>query len=200
MALASQISEQLARIGPVCGAQTLLGRFLGQVSQQPVRVGLIFWSRTLDARSQRSGLSLFELFARRPKGVCVGLSYTDIHIPCISPTARPPPDKGGRRHPGASPFYPATPSLLYGVLLAPPAPPSRCFWKSPQKTTLEESEFSVRSLILLAFRRSRGILGDQKIVKEPGQWDQKSRVGKGDLRGRFFDHFWCILYNFQNAK
>ena len=84
-------------------------------------------------------------------------------------------------------------------------PPSRCFLKVALKndalacisehfcilriSNLEKSEFSLKSFILLVFWRFLGSWGGQKIVKKPGKFTKKSRVGKGGLRGRFLDHF-----------
>ena len=95
-------------------------------------------------------------------------------------------------------------------------PPSRCFLKVALKndalacisehfcilriSNLEKSEFSLKSFILLVFWRFLGILKGQKIVKKPGKFTKKSRVGKGGLRGRFLDHFWSIFSPISKRK
>ena len=140
----------------------------------------------------------------------------------------PPKIRGGRRHPGDSPFYirrcrageVAKASLLPGVLPVPPTPPSRCFLKVTLKndalacisehfcilkvSNLEKSEFSLNPSYCWCFGVFLGILGESKNRQKTKEIRQKitGREGRssGTVFEAFLDHFFSIFNSPNTVK
>ena len=151
-------------------------------------------------------------------------STTPTEKHCYDFSFRPPlkPKRGGRRHPGDSPFYirrcraagVAKLACYPGCRRCRRPPPSRCFLKVTLKndalacisehfcilkvSNLEKSEFSLKSFILLVFWRFLVILGESKNRQKTREIRQKITGRKRRPSGTVFGQF--LLHFFANFK